>query len=99
AREAARIAPWLSPLTLVGEGLGRGAFDSRSAGNIKAVSCACADARVTSPLLVHAAAGAVANSEAGPKGGGQDARSQVEVTKRKRHPAASLSVPPWTESP
>ena len=26
------------------------------------------------------------NSEAGPKGEGQDARSQIEVPRRKRHP-------------
>jgi len=45
-----------------------------------------AGARVTSLLLVHAAAGAAANSEAGLRGGGQHVRSQGEVTKRKRHP-------------
>jgi len=59
----------------------------------QSVSCACG-ARVTSPLLVHAAAGAAANSEAGPKGGGQDARSQGEVTKRKRHPDGAPSGHP-----
>jgi hypothetical protein len=34
---------------------------------------------------------AVVNSEAGPQGGGQDARSQREVAERKRHPAVALS--------
>jgi energy-coupling factor transporter ATP-binding protein EcfA2 len=53
------------------------------------LSCSCG-ARVTSLLLVHAHAGACANSEAGPKGVGQDARSKREVTKRKRHPAWRL---------
>ena len=42
-----------------------------------------AGARVTFSLLAHAAAGAAANSEAGPQGGGQDARSKVKVTKEK----------------
>jgi hypothetical protein len=42
-----------------------------------------ADARVTFLLLAHARAGARANGEAGPKGGGQDARSQRKVTQRK----------------
>ena len=45
-----------------------------------------AGTRVTSLLLVHAAAGAAANSEADLRGGGQNARSQGEVAKRKRHP-------------
>jgi len=53
------------------------------------LSSACGS-RVTFLLLVHARAGARANGEAGPKGGGQDARSQREVTKRKRHPAWRL---------
>lgn len=35
-------------------------------------------------------AGACANSEAGPKGAGQDARSKREVPKRKRHPTWRL---------
>ena len=37
---------------------------------------------------------AVANSEAGPKGGGQDARSQEKVAKEKEHPDATLSGRP-----
>ena len=41
----------------------------------KAVSIACRRPSYFS-LLAHATAGAVANGEAGPKGGGQDARSQ-----------------------
>jgi hypothetical protein len=41
-------------------------------------------------LLVHVHAGACTNSEAGPKGVGQDARSQREVPKRKRHPTWRL---------
>jgi poly(3-hydroxybutyrate) depolymerase len=41
----------------------------------KAVSVACRRPSSFS-LLAHATAGAVANGEAGPKGGGQDARSQ-----------------------
>jgi hypothetical protein len=47
--------------------------------------------RGTSLLLVHIRAGARMNSEAGPRGGGQDARSKREVPKRKRHPASALS--------
>src|SRR5579859_2230785 len=42
-----------------------------------------AGGRVTFLLLAHARAGARANGEAGPKGGGQDARSKRKVTQRK----------------
>jgi len=76
-----------------GRGVGERGFCSPRYRQEQSVSCACG-ARVTSPLLVHAAAGAAANSEAGPKGGGQDARSQGEVTKRKRHPDGAPSGHP-----
>ena len=46
--------------------------------------------RVTFSLRGHAPAGASANSEAGPKGVGQDARSKEKVTKEKGHPAWRL---------
>jgi len=56
-----------------------------------------AEGRVTFPLLAHARAGARANGGAGPKGGGQDARSKRKVTQRK-WPLGAPVAPCWIQA-
>jgi hypothetical protein len=57
------------------------------------LSSACGS-RVTFSLRAHACAGAHANGEAGPKGGGQDARSKEKDNQRERPPRLALAGHP-----
>ncbi len=69
--------------------LARDAPARRAGTSEQELSSACGS-RVTFSLRGHARAGARANGEAGPKGGGQDARSKEKDNQRERPPRLAL---------
>ena len=69
--------------------LARDAPARRTGTSEQELSSACGS-RVTFSLRGHARAGARANGEAGPKGGGQDARSKEKDNQREKPPRLAL---------